>query len=389
MHMWIERFASAQISKAVGTRPVVLLTGARQTGKTSLLRRLFPKHRFVTLDLPSEAEQAEKAPEAFLRRYPPPLVIDEVQYAPGLFRQLKIAVDAQRNVDGQFILTGSQKHRLMESAVESLAGRIQTLELEALCRAELRSAGLKPGLNQSILRGGYPELWARPELDATSFYRSYIATYLERDVRSLLNVGSLRDFERFIRACALRSGQLLNKAELARDVGIAPSTAGLWLGVLQASGVIVLLEPWFANQLKSLVKSPKLYVADTGLLCTLLGIGSEEDLLSSPLLGAIWESFVFSELRRLQLGRTGAWQMYFLADRSNEVDFVTVRGGRIDMVEAKWAEHPGPGDASGMEAMARKLGARHSGRQRIVCRTRNPYPVTSACEAVGVDDLEA
>lgn len=386
--MWIERFVSSQIRQAAASRPVVLLTGARRTGKTSLLRRLFPDHRFVTLDLPSEAEQAEKAPDAFLRRYPPPVLIDEVQYAPGLFRHLKIAVDAQRDVDGRFILTGSQKHHLMQHTGESLAGRIQILELEGLCRAELRAAGLAPSLNESILRGGYPELWARPALDARTFYSSYIATYLERDVRSLLNVGSLRDFERFIRACAFRTGQLLNRAELARDVGISPSTAGLWLGVLQASGVVVLLEPWFANRLKSLVKSPKLYVADAGLLCTLLEIRSEEELLRSPLLGAIWETFVFSELRRRQLGREGTWRLFFLADRSHEVDFVAVHGGRFDLLEAKWNEHPGRGDAAGMEAMARKLGPSQVIRRRIVCRTPNAYPIDGGAEAVGVDDLE-
>ena len=288
-----------------------MLTGARQTGKTSTLLRLFPNHGFVSLDLPTEAEQAEKEPKEFLRRHPAPLIVDEVQNAPSLFRHLKSAVDAARTRNGQFLLTGSQKFILMTSASESLAGRAEIAELETLTWAEMRAAIPETRLETAIVRGGFPVLHANPEIDHASFYNSYLATYLERDVRSLANVGSLRDFERFLRGCALRSANLLNKAELARDVGITPSTANHWLSVLEASGQIVLLEPWFSNRTKSIVKSPKLYLADTGVLCALLNIRSEAALHESPAAGAVWETFVFAQLRGRERRAARAGSLFF------------------------------------------------------------------------------
>ena len=204
----------------------------------------------MSLDLPNQAEQAEKEPGTFLQRHPPPVLIDEVQYAPGLFRHLKVAVDAHRTRNGQFLLTGSQKFALKKNVSESLAGRADIVELETLSFAEILAALPQTGVETAIVRGGFPELYANLDIDPIAFYNSYLATYLERDVRSLTNVGSLRDFERFLRACALRSANLLNKADLARDVGIAPSTANHWLSMLEASGQIVLLEPWFSNRTK-------------------------------------------------------------------------------------------------------------------------------------------
>src|SRR5208283_1137277 len=330
----------ARLQRSVKTRPLVVLTGARQTGKTSTFRRLFPNYAFVSLDLPTEAEQAEKEPGRFLQRHPPPVLIDEVQYAPGLFRHLKVAVDANRDRNGQFLLTGSQKFNLMKNVSESLAGRADIVELETLSLAEIRAALPQTGIEAAIVRGGFPELYANRDIDSAAFYNSYLATYLERDVRSLTNVGSLRDFERFLRACALRSANLLNKADLSRDVGIAPSTANHWISTLEASGQVVLLEPWFSNRTKSIVKSPKLYLADTGLLCALLNIRSEAVLRQSPAAGAIWETFVFAQLRSRErrAGRVGS--LFFWRDRTREVDFVVDVGGRLELFEAKWAEVP-------------------------------------------------
>jgi len=203
--MWITRDVEPRLERSVRTRPVVVLTGARQTGKTSTLLRLFPDHGFVSLDLPTEAEQAEKKPHRFLGRHPSPVIIDEVQYAPGLFRHLKSAVDASRGRNGQFLLTGSQKFTLMKSVSESLAGRADIVELETLSLAEIRAELPQTALETAIVRGGFPELHANPDIDHVAFYNSYLATYLERDVRSLANVESLRDFERFLRSCAIRS----------------------------------------------------------------------------------------------------------------------------------------------------------------------------------------
>ena len=258
--------------------------------------------------------------------------------------------------NGQFLLTGSQKFTLMKNVSESLAGRADIAELETLSFAEIREALPKTELETAIVRGGFPELYANLDIDSVAFYNSYLATYLERDVRALANVGSLRDFERFLRACALRSANLLNKADLARDVGVAPSTANQWLSMLEASGQVVLLEPWFSNRTKSIVKSPKLYIADTGLLCALLNIRSEESLRQSPAAGAIWETFVFAQLRdrERRTGRTGS--LFFWRDRTREVDFIVDAGGRLELFEAKWTELPDPGDTVNLNFVRNAIG---------------------------------
>jgi len=385
--MWIPRMIEARLQRSVKTRPLVVLTGARQTGKTSTFRRLFPNYAFVSLDLPTEAEQAEKEPGRFLQRHPPPVLIDEVQYAPGLFRHLKVAVDANRDRNGQFLLTGSQKFNLMKNVSESLAGRADIVELETLSLAEIREALPQTGIEAAIVRGGFPELYANAEIDSAAFYNSYLATYLERDVRALTNVGSLRDFERFLRACALRSANMLNRADLARDVGIAPSTANQWLSILEASGQAVLLEPWFSNRTKSIVKSPKLYLADTGLLCALLNIRSVEALRNSPAAGAVWETFVFAQLRdrERRSGRSGS--LFYWRDRTREVDFVTDAGGRLDLFEAKWTELPDAGDTVNLDFMRHAAGKSRVASGAVVCRTSNSFPLPSGFQALPVTEL--
>jgi len=366
---------------------VVVLTGARQTGKTSTLLRLFPNHGFVSLDLPTEAEQAEKEPRNFLRRHPSPMIVDEVQYAPGLLRHLKVTVDASRTRNGQFLLTGSQKFTLMKSVSESLAGRADIVELETLSWAEIQAALPQTGLEAAIVRGGFPELHANPDIDHVAFYNSYLATYLERDVRSLANVGNLRDFERFLRACALRSANLLNKADLARDVGIAPSTANHWLSTLEASGQVVLLEPWFSNRTKSIVKSPKLYLADTGLLCALLNIRSEDALPQSLAAGAIWETFVFAQLRGRERRAGRAGSLFFWRDRTREVDFVVDVGGQLELFEAKWTELPSESDAVNLDFVRKVVGKARVVSGAVVCRTPNSFPLINGLRALPVSEL--
>lgn len=385
--MWIPRYVEPRLRRSASTRPVVVLTGARQTGKTSTFRRLFPDAAFVSLDLPSEAEQAEKEPERFLRRYPPPAIIDEVQYAPGLFRHLKAAIDAHRGRRGQYLLTGSQRFTLMQAVADSLAGRADIVDLETLSFDEIAAALPRTDVETAVVRGGFPELWAAPEIDAVAFHNSYLATYLERDVRSLAKVGSLRDFERFLRACALRSANLLNKADLARDVGIAPSTANQWLSILEASGQVQLLEPWFSNRTTSIVKSPKLYLADTGLLCALLNIRSVEDLRASPSAGAVWETFVCAQLRHREqrAGRTRS--LFFWRDRTREVDFVVDAGGRLRLYEAKWTELPAESDATNMAFAREAIGGSRVLAGSVVSRAPNAYPLGRGLSAVPVTDL--
>ena len=386
--MWITRDVEPRLQRSARTRPVIVLTGARQTGKTSTFMRLFPQYAFVSLDLPTEAEQAEKAPHDFLRRHPAPVIIDEAQYAPRLFRHLKATVDVNRTRNGQFLLTGSPKFTLMRSVSESLAGRADIVELETLSLAEIRSALPGIAFETAIVRGGFPELHANPDIDPVSFYNSYLATYLERDVRSLANVGSLRDFERFLRSCALRSANLLNKADLARDVGIAPSTANHWLSALQASGQVVLLEPWFSNRTKSVIKTPKLYLADTGLLCALLNVRSEEALGQSPAAGAIWETFVFAQLRARERRSGRAGSLFFWRDRTREVDFVVEVAGRLELFEAKWTELPDSSDTVNLDFVQKAVGKTRVVSGAVVCRTPNSFPLANGFHAIPVSELD-
>ena len=383
--MWIERRLEPVLAERARTRPVVVLTGARQTGKTALVRRVFPDHAYVSLDLPSEAEQAELDPTGFLDRHPEPLVVDEVQYAPALFRHLKRRVDARRHENGRFILTGSQTLPLMTSVAESLAGRAAVLTLGGLSFAEIVRARPRITVEEVLLRGGHPELHARPEVDARGFFQSYVATYLERDLRAQLQVGSLRDFERFLRAAALRTAQLLNRAELSRDVGISPSTAGQWLSVLERSGIVGLLEPWFSNRTKALVKTPKLHFHDSGLCAFLMGLDAVADLRGSPLAGPLWETLVFSELDRLLSTGGGSWQLSFWRDRTKEADFLLHKAGRFLLADAKWAEHPeGLGRLERVRAEFPTPPA-----SAIVCRAPHPYPLAAGVTALPLSALPA
>lgn len=375
--MWIDRRLADQVLSAARQFPALVVTGGRQTGKTTLLRHLFPKASFASLDLPSAAYQADQSGEEFLRTYGEPVILDEVQYAPGLFRHLKVAIDAKRSQRGRFLMTGSQKFSLMHALSESLAGRCAVLELDTLASTEIVAAFPDEAIlpEQILWRGGFPELWRDREIESRLFYSSYVATYLERDVRLSLRVGSLRDFERFLRACALRSGQLLNLTELARDVGIAGTTARDWLSVLEASSQVVLLEPYFSNPTRRLIKTPKLYFRDTGLLCFLLGLETPAALASSPLSGAVWETFVLGQILRSRAVTGSAGQVFFWRDtRGIEVDFLIEQNARVRLIEAKWTENLRESRAlKPLLAVRDLLGDRAAPEHWVACRTQHPH----------------
>jgi uncharacterized protein len=339
-------------------------------GKTTLLRHCFPTHGYVSLDLPSVAELADKDPDSFFRRFPGPLLIDEVQYAPGLLRHLKSRIDADRHAMGRYLLTGSQKFNLMDVVAESLAGRAAVLGLETLSAREV-ALDATTDYPAVLHRGMFPELWRVPEMDTQTFYSSYVATYLERDVRQVLNVSSLRDFERFLRACAVRSGQLMNLTDLGRDVGIRSQTAREWLSVLQATNQVFLLEPYFENVGKRLVKSPKLYLADPGLLCFLLGL-DQSSLRSTPLAGLVWETFVCAEFRKRHARAESPFSLWFYRDgQGREIDFVEMGGGRLSLFEVKWTEEADPRWLSSLREVAGILarGVQETGTLGLICRT--------------------
>jgi predicted AAA+ superfamily ATPase len=241
-----------------------------------------------------------------------------------------------------------------------------------------------------MFRGGFPALYRDPGLSASDYHRSYVVTYLERDVRSLLRVGDLRDFERLIRACAARSGALLNLTELARDVSVAASTVRQWLSVLEASNQIVLLEPFFGNSTKRMLKSPKLYFQDTGTLCFLLGIDNAAALQRSPFIGAVWESWVLGQLRRAIGAAGSAAQLYFVRDaHGTEVDFAIEHNGRVRLVEAKWSEVPNePRALANVAKIADWLGQRAAAEHWLVCRTLHEYSVQKPVPARVVNGFD-
>jgi predicted AAA+ superfamily ATPase len=374
--MYINRIISEKITCLADQFPCLVLTGARQVGKTTLLKNLFPKHQFVSLDLPSVAEQADREPAIFLSQFHGPAIIDEVQYAPGLFRHLKVKIDDNRHSMGRFILTGSQKFTLMKEVSDSLAGRVAILNMENLSSSEISLAN-DSHWPATLTRGFYPELWRQKALDSNAFYASYLASYLERDVRQILNVSSLRDFERFIRACAARSAQLLNMSDLARDVGIKPQTAKDWLSVLEASNQISLLEPYFENVGKRIVKSPKLFINDPGMLSFLLSL-NEAALISTPLIGAIWETFVYAEFRKMMAAQNEPATLWYYRDaQSREIDFLLMTGGQLHLFETKWTESPDDRWISNLLEVQTILGkskTQRQGQAYLLCRT--PTKVT-------------
>lgn len=381
--MWITRKCESSLKSLCDLFPAVVVTGARQAGKTALVQKVFPDFAYVSLDLPSLAAQAEHSPEAFLKAHGEPLILDEVQYAPALFRHLKVAIDSKKKKPGRFILTGSQVFPLMQNISESLAGRCGVLSLYTLSLSEIREAFSGFDENEYVVKGGYPELHARPEIHPPLWYASYLATYLERDVRNLLHVGSLRDFDRFLRAVAIRTGQILSYSEIARDVGIAPNTARKWISALQASGQILLLEPYHRNLGKRLTKSPKLYLCDTGLAAFLMGFETWEALARHPAIGAVWETHVVMQVVRhfaSQGRRVPLW--FWRTVQGAEVDLLIEQAGRFIAIEAKFAEHPEQGSLKGFEALRRFYGDKCLMAGYVVSKTPHPYPLVENVTAI-------
>ncbi len=334
--------------------PIVAITGPRQSGKTTLARQAFPHLPYVNLEDPDTRGLALADPRRFLTRYGGGAIFDEVQRAPGLMSYLLGVADASPRM-GRFVLTGSQQFGLMDGISQSLAGRVGMLTLLPLSNAELTGAEHRPdnakpasadapakapahdNLEQRLWRGGFPALYAaHREAQPTQWFAAYVATYIERDVRQLLNVGNLLTFQRFVAMCAARSGQLLNLLSLGSDCGISQPTARQWLTVLQASHLVTLLPPYHRNFGKRLVKTPKLYFLDSGLLCYLLRIASPDDLHAHALRGAVFETWVVSETLKHRHNLALPPDLYFWRDNHGlEVDLVFEDGSRLYAVECK------------------------------------------------------
>ena len=333
--MMIVRDLAPKLIESANQVPAITLTGPRQSGKTTLCRSVFPRHPYVTLEAPDTRAFAAEDPRAFLAQFPQGAVIDEVQRAPDLLSYLQGIIDDDP-APGRWILSGSQNLSLLESVSQSLAGRTAVHHLLPLTRGEITRFDQHPtSLEETLFAGGYPRIFDR-QLDPADWLRSYVATYLERDVRTISNVGDLATFQRFVELCAGRTAQLLNYSSLANDCGLSQPSAKTWLGILEASFVVFRLQAFHANLRKRLVKMPKLHFYDTGLVCWLLGIRKPEQLRSHPLRGAIFETWVVSETmkHRTNLGKSGGVSFY-RDHNGGEVDLVIEQPDSIMLVEAK------------------------------------------------------
>ncbi len=386
--MWIKRELEQELKKVASHFPIVVITGPRQVGKTSLCERAFPNYGYCALDAGANAEMAETRPMEFLERHHPPVILDEIQYVPSFFRFVKQLVDEHRDERGLFILSGSQNFVLMQSVSESLAGRAAVISLYGLSGREFMDAFRPEGSSMwfnFLWKGGFPGLWKDPQNQPSRdrWYQGYVATYLERDIRNLLKVGRLRDFERFLRACAIRVGSPLNMSEIGRDVGISATTSREWMSILMTSGQIFLLEPYYRSLGKRITKSPKLYFTDTGLLAYLLGFQSEEGMVHSPSAGAIWENYCVIQWLRWRDWHSPATGLWFWRDRSgNEVDLLLEMDQRLIPIECKFKERPTTSDAKGIERLRRFYGDELVADGFVACLTQEPFDLNDHVTAM-------
>jgi predicted AAA+ superfamily ATPase len=331
----IERDLAGRLRAAASAFPAVTVTGPRQSGKSTLCRALFPNHAYANLEAPDIRDFAVTDPRGFLNQFRRGAVLDEIQRAPELISYLQPLID-EDPAPGHWILTGSQNFALLESVSQSLAGRSAILHLLPLTRAEAtRFPNAPQSLDEAMFTGGYPAIYDRA-IEPSDWLSSYVATYIDRDVRTVANIGNLTTFQRFVELCAGRTGQLTNYSALAADTGVTQPTAKAWLSVLQASFIVFLLPAWSGNLRKRLVKMPKLHFYDTGLVCWLLGLRSPEQLHTHPLRGPIFETWVASEVmkRRANAGERGG--VYFYRDQhGNEADLLIEHAEEITILEVK------------------------------------------------------
>lgn len=331
----ITRLLSSTLQRLAASFPIVAVTGPRQSGKTTLSRAIFADKPYVNLENPTERTFAQEDPKGFLARFSQGAIFDEAQRWPDLFSYLQGMVDKNR-IPGRFVLTGSQQFWLLSGVTQSLAGRVGLTRLLPLALAEIpaiKDDGAD--LDALMVKGGYPALHVEP-VTHTDWFSSYVATYIERDVRQVLNIQDLSTFQRFLRLCAGRTGQLLNLNALAGETGIAASTARAWMSVLEASDLVFLLPPYHRNFGKRLVKSPKLYFVDVGLACWLLGIRDAEVLRLHPLRGALFETLVVSEFLKDRYSQGLPADLYFWRDNNGiEADLLFERQGKLQTVEIK------------------------------------------------------
>lgn len=380
---YIPRTLERQVLRATRDFPALVLTGPRRSGKTFLLRHLFPRAAYYLFEDPDIVARFRADPQGFLDEAKPPAILDEIQNVPEVFNYVRSRIDRAPRRKGQWLLTGSQEAGLMHHVTESMAGRAAVLQLLPMSVVETTKAG--------ILKGGYPEVLARPRA-ASLWFSSYLQTYLERDVRSLSAVQDLAKFRRFLALLAARHGQVLNKTDLAAPLGMSVPGVTSWLNILEATHQILIIPPYFENLGRRLIKAPRVYIADSGLVCHLLGIESEAELKKSPCVGEIFEGFIASEIMKAQVNAGRRREIYYFRDQQGlEVDFLLPRkGGGIRLIEVKATRTPTPAMASPMRRLAAAWTASptaHGPVEMTVVHQPSRSPVASSAFAPGVKAL--
>lgn len=332
MHNFIKRQASEAIMRYQQTFPVVGVTGPRQSGKTTLLKSLFPDYQYVTFDDFRNIDYLKDDPIGFMKLYDNRVIFDEVQFVPEIFNLIKIAVDNDRDNTGKFLLTGSSQFSYLQKASESLAGRMGLLQLLPLQYSETKEFDHL----SSIYQGSYPELVTRDFENSDIWYASYIDTYLNKDIRALTDIGDLRDFRRLLNLLAVNIGNLLEYSEYAKDIGVSVPTIKRWISVLEASYIIFLVPPFYENFGKRITKSPKLYFVDTGIVSFLSGIKTYEQYDKGPLARALFENYIMSEVYKKHLHQSDFAELYYLrtSDKA-EIDLIVDFKNHRHLVEIK------------------------------------------------------
>ncbi|WP_050807038.1 ATP-binding protein [Acetonema longum] len=405
--MYIKRKIEDTILKTSNTFPVLLLTGPRQAGKTTLLEQLADSDRkYVTLDDPADRMFAKEEPQAFLERYSSPVIIDEIQYVPELLPYIKIAVDRNKN-NGSYWLTGSQMFHMMKNVSESLAGRVGIVNLFGLSGNEItgnlfgayksdkdeltkKINTAKPmtlvEIFKRIHRGGMPRVYEQPDVDLGKYFSSYVQTYISRDIRELTQVADELAFYRFLCVVAARTGSMVNYEALAKETEISAPTAKQWLSILVSSGIIILIEPYHNNALKRVVKSPRMYFMDTGLAAYLTRWGSPDVLESGAMAGAFFETYVVSEIYKSFINLGQQPPLFFYRDsNTKEIDLIIWQDGTLYPIEIKKSSNPSGAtknfnalnpvtDEKNFDEMSRHLKMK-IGTGSVICLANNLRPV--------------
>ena len=400
--MYIIRTLEKHIDKLSKQFKVILVTGARQVGKSTLLKHCDSKRNYVTLDDYREREMAINDPELFLQRHKAPLIIDEIQYAPNILSYIKIAVDNSKE-KGQYWLTGSQQFHMMKNVTESLAGRVAIIDLKGLSLKEtdnLEQVSFLPTMNyienarknsknhdlidiyDRIWRGSYPEVNTNSDTDWETFYKSYLRTYIERDIKDLNAVKNEMDFLKFLKVLAARTGQMLNYTDISSEVGVSVPTIKSWVSILVSSNIVYLLQPYYSNLNKRIVKTPQIYFLDTGLCSYLTNWDNPQVLESGAMSGAIFETYVISEIIKSYVHNIKEPPIYYYRDKDKkEIDIIIEKNGKLYPVEIKKSTNP---DKSAIKHFS-VISEDRLGDGAVICLVKEDYPITKKVNAIPIN----